>query len=1026
MESNISKEKWTNLHLKLLENERQTEVETARAEVDGIPLKVKEAQGVVLGPLVLAERSTGLYGRPLVIFNPRLKGSSFPANKFSSGDIVGIAEAKSSGGSVIVSGVITRISQSSVQVAFDEECQEGLGLEDDDVYRMHKLANEVTYKRIKTALNRLADDDFGSAGHLVAVLFGDADPREIAPSIPPKLKNKDEQLDFFNANLDDSQKAAVSFAIRRSDLAVIHGPPGTGKTTTLIEVIRQHIQLGSKVLACAPSNLAVDNLVERLVAVNVRVVRVGHPARTTPQTHKFTLDALVQASDEAALVADVRKDIDRSLASLRKVKDKGTRNKIRTELKHFRKELRERETKATKQILWSADVVLTTLTSCGGDGPLRLLPKEHFDVTIIDECSQSIEAACYLSIMRSPKLIVAGDHKQLPPTIMSVDAASKGLEKSLMERILDMYGKDVVHMLTVQYRMNNNIMEWASEAMYEGKLVADSLVSSHLLHHMEGVKSTEDTEEALVLVDTAGCDCPEMETLEEQSKGNAGEAAVVAAHVRALLKAGLQGRHIAVITPYNLQVELIRGLLTEEHPEVEVRSVDGFQGREKEAVVLSLVRSNDKGQVGFLSEDRRLNVAVTRARRHVAVICDSTTVGQHGFIKNLLDYIAENGQVRTAHDYQEALDNTEVTKPDHIILKSSEPKAKTDKTKGKGGSSSQRSRPTKEPSVRQKDKKYCQKTLTQEEQEERNVHRRAEFEAQIKEFIFSREIQLVFPPDLNSYERRLVHEIAEEHKLKHESTGEDKARHIVVSKKNVKEERDSNKHKELIEDLAQNIVENHSKHNGPRFQKPSKVTKDEKQKDLIPKDEVGEIQDVVEEDPEKRVCHCCGKDILKQNYDLHVTHCEKRKQQQQSKENQKSEDSSVRKKTKKTKGKDKKQDKEEDFDDLIASFTKKDNTCSMSKCKVATSIIFQQCHFCQKTFCLAHHMAEVHGCGDQARAEARKMIVREGVLYPGSGIPSKKPDPTKRVHLQRKLDKKLEDMEGKRKQKKPGKENEQT
>ncbi|CAL4188820.1 unnamed protein product, partial [Meganyctiphanes norvegica] len=189
-------------------------------------------------------------------------------------------------------------------------------------------------------------------------------------------------------------------------------------------------------------------------------------------------------------------------------------------------------------------------------------------------------------------------------------------------------------------------------------------------------------ETALLMIDTAGCDCWELDTTEEQSKGNEFEAIIVSKQVEALVQAGLPLKDIAVITPYNLQVELIRSLIRSDYPGVEVRSVDGFQGREKEAVILSLVRSNKEGTVGFLSEDRRLNVAVTRARRRLVVVCDTETVGKHDFLRKFVDYMADHGEVRSAHEFQNELEETEVVKPDHLIFKDND-KKKSNKVKEK-------------------------------------------------------------------------------------------------------------------------------------------------------------------------------------------------------------------------------------------------------------------------------------------------------------------------------------------------------
>ena len=281
--------------------------------------------------------------------------------------------------------------------------------------------------------------------------------------------------------------------MRQRELAVVHGPPGTGKTTTIVEYILQEVACGHKVLCCAPSNVAVDNLLEKLTAKLKKVVRLGHPARMNQALQRHSLDAIVSCSDQTQLVQDVRADIDKTLGKMKK--GKGSAG-LRNEVKELRKELRERERNAIKEILQNAQVVLSTLTSANAiDGPLRNLPENHFDVVVIDECSQSLEMACWIAILQSKKVVLAGDHKQLPPTIMSVEAAKKGLELTLMERVIEMFGDEVVRMLTTQYRMNHNIMDWSSKTFYDSKLEAADSVSSRLLCQLPKLDQNEDTGE---------------------------------------------------------------------------------------------------------------------------------------------------------------------------------------------------------------------------------------------------------------------------------------------------------------------------------------------------------------------------------------------------------------------------------------------------------------------------------------------------------------------------------------------------
>ncbi|XP_066946913.1 DNA-binding protein SMUBP-2-like isoform X2 [Macrobrachium rosenbergii] len=1112
--SDISRHDWISLHTSLLEEERKTEVSAAQSQEKGSTLKELELRGVVLSKLNIKERSTGLYGRPMYTFISSRKDATLSANSFSSGDIVGVHEYGANERKQLTSGVVTRVSQSSIQIVLDGDADELDATADGALLYLHKLANNVTYQRIKTGLEELGKLTVGRSSHLTSVLFNEEAPKLISPCLPELLLQSNGDIMLFNERLDDSQQEAVSYALRRNDLAIIHGPPGTGKTTTLIEIIRQHIKMKSKVLACAPSNLAVDNLVEQLAAVGVNVVRIGHPARVTSLTQKYTLDAILHNCEEAELLKDIHKDITEQLNKLKKTNEKRKRNHIRNEIKLFRKELRERETRLTKQILTTCDVILATLTSCGNDGPLRHLPQEHLDLVVIDECSQAIEASCYPSILRAPKVILAGDHCQLPPTILSHEAAAKGLALSLMERLIGLYGDTVVRMLTVQYRMNSLIMDWASSALYDDRLTAHSSVANHLLSQLKDVMTNDDTEHALMLIDTAGCDCYELNTPEEQSKGNKNEAIVVSCHVKNLIAAGVPETDIAVITPYNLQVELIRSLLRNHHPKVEVRSVDGFQGREKEAVVISLVRSNEEGKVGFLSENRRLNVAVTRARRHLCIVGDSETVTRHTFLKTLIDYLCEHGIVRSAHEFQNDIDTVDVEMPESLLLIRDK-----DQKKSKPDSTGDFQK------VKQK-KAFKPPSPTEEE----NKKRKIKFEMIINEFLNSPSQTHSFPANLNSYERRLIHEIAGSFGLKHESQGEGEERHIVLRKageeKNESEKSPSRKdsssedirdedeeehqvdslkreYEEIINgfigthvdtfkfppslsSLERQIVHAVAEERGLKHEsigegkkrcviihnKNSQALVPKKDESLnqfidgsmvnmlrvddsrdqamftgaIPKAGVtsnnenvrprvevvtqtrfidGKYQEVaistesnVENKLPTKECRFCRRNIILQNYTVHSVHCEKQKAVR---------DEEIKNKTKKPEKRTKKKNKitqsaeEEDFDSILEKFTKENNTCSQPKCKTPTTVIFQLCPFCRKTFCLSHHMAEIHGCGEQARRHARMMVSQEGVLYPGSGVPSKKPSEEKRKQMQKKLEKKMGDLESQRKPKKSSK-----
>ena len=379
-----------------------------------------------------------------------------------------------------------------------------------------------------------------------------------------------------------------------------------------------------------------DNIVERLAPHKVPIIRLGHPARLLPSVLNHSLEVLTQSSEAAALVKDVRKEMDDKQASIKKTRSGRERKAIYGEMKELRKEYRERERNCVDNLVSGSKVILATLHGSGG----FQLRHEQFDVVIIDEASQALEAQCWVALLSAKKVILAGDHLQLPPTIKSLntkaasekskdkmDGARKdrtteaiSLETTLFDRLLALHGPPIKKMLTTQYRMHESIMRFPSDELYDSKLVAADAVKARLLVDLPyKVQETDDTTEPLVFWDTQGGDFPEKteddgnekktnrSTILGDSKSNEMEAMLVKLHVRKLVEAGVHAEDIAVITPYNAQLGLLSHDLKDRYHGIELGSVDGFQGREKEAVIVSLVRSNAKRDVGFLGEKRRLN-----------------------------------------------------------------------------------------------------------------------------------------------------------------------------------------------------------------------------------------------------------------------------------------------------------------------------------------------------------------------------------------------------------------------------------
>lgn len=529
-------------------------------------------------------------------------------------------------------GIIAELRRDLVIVAM----RGGDDVEDEGRYRLDPAPDEAAYERQRRALDRAAVAKGERLAELRDVLLGSQAPafEDLAP-----------EPGWINAALNAPQRQAIQRALAARDFAIIHGPPGTGKTTALLELIQQAVAQSLRVLACAPSHRAVDNMLAGLAQARVPLARIGHPARVSPALRRWTLDHQASGRDEAGearKLARKAQALRRKAAGARMARRPQERRALRDESGALRREARALERAASEAVFAEAAVVLSTLT--GVDS--AFLGDRRFDLLVIDEACQALEPECWIPIRRCERLVLAGDHRQLPPTVVSPRAAEEGLATSMMERLDALYGDAVTGRLTVQYRMHEDIMAFPSDELYRGSLIADESVRRHRLDQLDGVETAPRTERVAVFIDSAGAGWEEV--LEGRSRANPEEARRIAAEARALLDAGLPARDIAIITPYSAQARLIREAIGVE--ELEVDSVDAFQGREKEAVLISLVRSNPRGEIGFLADTRRMNVALTRARRQVLVLGDSATLGGEPFYARMVEAFEALGGYQTIWD----------------------------------------------------------------------------------------------------------------------------------------------------------------------------------------------------------------------------------------------------------------------------------------------------------------------------------------------------------------------------------------
>ena len=431
--------------------------------------------------------------------------------------------------------------------------------------------------------------------------------------------------------LNPTQEHAVNKVLRAKDVAVVHGPPGTGKTTTLVEAINETLHRESQVLVCAQSNMAVDWISEQLSDRGISVLRIGNPTRVNDKMLSYTYERRFEAHPDYPQLWSIRKAI-RELRGQRKRSDSYHQKMDRLQGRATELEIRIRT-----QLFDEARVIASTLTGAAN----RLLDGQKYATLFIDEAAQALEAACWIPIRKATRVIFAGDHCQLPPTVKSIAALKGGLGKTLMERIVE-NKPEVVTLLQVQYRMNERIMRFSSDYFYEGKLKC----APEIRH-----RGILDYDHPLLWIDTAGMDFREEFVGESFGRINKDEAALTITTLENYLKKIGRERileehiDVGVISPYRAQVQYLRRQVAKKEffkpyrHLISINTVDGFQGQERDIILISLVRANADGQIGFLRDLRRMNVAITRARMKLIILGDSTTMTRHPFYKKLYEYI---------------------------------------------------------------------------------------------------------------------------------------------------------------------------------------------------------------------------------------------------------------------------------------------------------------------------------------------------------------------------------------------------
>ncbi|MGV8138981.1 MAG: AAA domain-containing protein [Mangrovibacterium sp.] len=488
----------------------------------------------------------------------------------------------------------------------------------------------TTYKTMLSALTEVMEAKEGRLAYLREVLLGNVRPQQ-------------RELSSIGFTwLNRSQEKAVNQVLRAKEVSVIHGPPGTGKTTTLVEAVYETLRRENQVLVCAQSNLAVDWISEKLLDRGVNVLRIGNPTRVNEKMLSFTYEKRFESHPCYPALRNARKAFRE--ASTRLKNSQGTKRKsVRNQLHELKDQVVRWELLINKQLFGESRAIACTLIGASH----KLLNGKRFSTLFIDEASQALEAACWVAIAKSDRIILAGDPSQLPPTIKCYEAAKEGLDRTLIQR-LKQRKPETVTMLDIQYRMHEIIMRFPSFWFYRNQLKAAPEVSQRHIPNDDA---------PIAWYDTADC-----EFTEETMNGNLGrinksEAKLMVSQLQYYIEKIGADRvmderiDFGVISPYRLQVQYIRQLIKGKdffqpfRRLITIHTVDGFQGQERDVIFISLVRANNEGNIGFLNDLRRMNVAITRARMKLIIYGDAPTLTRHPFYKALYRYIQNNGKV---------------------------------------------------------------------------------------------------------------------------------------------------------------------------------------------------------------------------------------------------------------------------------------------------------------------------------------------------------------------------------------------
>jgi ATP-dependent RNA/DNA helicase IGHMBP2 len=664
------------MQLEQQEDQAQFKLKNASASI-----KERRRRGLTWYPVTITQEDIGFGGKVVLeLERPAHRQDLHLFQVGAAAALFSSAPGYSGPDRPVVSGVVTRVRRNKLLLSTTKETLpdwvrdvsslNGSTL-NGSTLGIDLTFDEVSYREMNQALSAVMAAQGNRLAELRDVLLG---------AQPARFREPQADDLFYPSVLNDSQLMAVRHVVTAQDVAIIHGPPGTGKTTTLVQAILETIRRERRVLVCAPSNTAVDLLTEKLAERGVNVIRMGNPSRVSDLLLQHTLDAGVMAHASYAKMHAMRQTDEQHRETSSELAKEGVRNFgfegrqqrqwLREEARTLRQAADDLERFMTEDVLESVQVITCTLVGASH----RHIRHLGFETVFIDEAAQALEPGCWIPIAKGQRLVFAGDHHQLPPTVKSEKAAREGLRETLFEKCIQRQ-PNTARMLTTQYRMHAHIMGFSSEKFYGGQLVAHQSVRHADLAaydprfddpRFDNPRFASDL--PVEFIDTAGCGFQELAIPESRSTANPEEAHLLLARLAQLL-APLQTPceptapdqrplSIGVIAPYRAQINYLKDAIEGSavlndlllQRRLSVGTVDSFQGQERDIIAITLTRSNPQGEIGFLSDIRRMNVGMTRARRKLLLVGDSSTLCRHPFFGELLAYVKGVGGYRTAHE----------------------------------------------------------------------------------------------------------------------------------------------------------------------------------------------------------------------------------------------------------------------------------------------------------------------------------------------------------------------------------------